>query len=152
MRPASTPRSRHPGRRLTLLSALGLIMIASPAMADYAPMPQADLIERSTLIVTATFVGSQAMRPMTDGAPIQVGVLRVMEVLKGDITTRIALLRVPRSGPGALRASDDIVFQPDQTGLWYLRSLPDGLYAADHPARFVPVDQAQDQIQALRRR
>jgi len=121
-------------------------------MADYAAMPHAELAERSALIVIATFLGSQALRPSPDGPAWQVGVLRVTEVLKGDPAVRVALLLVPYTGPGALRKSDDIVFRADQAGLWYLRNLPDGLYAADHPARFVPMDQAQDRIEALRRR
>lgn len=151
MRPASTPRPIPPGRR-ALIAALGCVMIATPAMADYAPIPPAALAEQSTLIVIGTFLGSQTLRPSPDGPASQVGVLRITEVLRGDPAARIALLLIPYSGPGALRASDAIVFRPDQAGLWYLRARPDGLYAADHPARFVPMDRAQDQIGALRRR
>ena len=53
----------------------------------------------------------------------------------------------------ALRSSSDLNFEREQKRLWLLRAVPDakGLYAFDHPQRFVSAATDPTRIAALRR-
>jgi hypothetical protein len=126
------------------------------AMADFATMTPTEMAEQSALIVVGLFLGAQRVRPARGAAAqpddLHLGVLQVGAVLKGDPDMTVALLRLPPPRPGGMRASAEVALSPGQHGLWYLRQDPDGLYELDRPDRFVPMDQAEGQIRALRDR
>lgn len=72
-------------------------------------------------------------------------------MLKGDAGISVALLVLP--SPDALRSSTDLVYRKGQNGLWFLRVRDQkdaGLYLADYPRRFVPLQQ-KVQIDAFKR-
>jgi len=131
-------------RRHAILLALGLAGSVPTAMADWAAIPQTQLVEQSAIIAFGTFLGAQVVRLQPDGPPLHIGVLQVSQVSKGPPDGRIVLLQLPPPRPAGLMVSDDITPRPGQTGMWYLRQVSDGLYAADHPSRFVRMPRPPD--------
>ena len=120
----------------------------------WAPMSDAELLQRSELIVIGTLQGpTTAPAPAVPGAVVpHVGALAVSEVLKGPAATARVLLAMP--APGALRSSSDIVHRVGDHGLWLLRRHPGGaadVYLADHPQRFVSMATEAARIEALRK-
>ena len=78
------------------------------------------------------------------------GVIRVEETLKGAQGVTVVFLALPGR---KISRSDDLSYQDGQHGLWYLRIRNEekpGVYVADHPQCFVPLDKASEQIAALR--
>jgi len=131
-----------------------LWLLTGSAQAMWTKAGQVELVESSDVIVRATFLGQSSvdLPTLQSTSEVDIGVLNVIEVLKGN-HAEIFLLRVP-SSKGLLRRSDNIYYQPGQTGLWYLRPDNDykGLYLADHPNRFVNTknaDKAAEQVRKL---
>ena len=130
---------------LRVVVLLAALLLAESAMAMWAKLSEQELFESSDLIVVGTLTAADRANPA--GASIRVG-----QVLKGAASASVTL-----AVPAADRpiSSSDIVYRAGQTGLWYLRSQPTAgggvLYLADHPQRFVPIERAQPQIEALRK-
>lgn len=122
--------------RRAILGALVLAGGARTAMADWDAIPRAQLLEKSAIIAFGTFLGAQVVRLQPDAPPLHIGVLQVTQVTKGPPDLRTVLLQLPPPRPAGLMISDDVMPRPGQTGLWYLRQVAEGLYAADHPSRF----------------
>jgi hypothetical protein len=80
----------------------------------------------------------------------RIGLIAVNRVLKGDPGTKAVPLKLPAAqGP---RSGEDIDYPPGTSGLWFLREVgprAPGLYAADHPQRFVPEDRMQAETEAF---
>jgi len=137
------------GRSLALILAVGF---AGSLHAMFAPLSDRELIEGSSLIVQAEFVG-QAPVDFGPGAGSQwLGVLVVRETLTGVVADRIVFIAVP--SPAGPRSSSDILYRPGQTGLWFLHARPggaNGMLVADHPQRFVPAGSGQARIEEFRR-
>ena len=116
----------------------------------FVKLSDTELIEQSGLIVVGELIGRAPIRA-ADGVGTQIlGVIRVEEVLKGERGVSIAFLVLP--GQKIMR-SDELSHPDGQRGLWYLRleNVDEaGIYVADHPQRFVPLDAAGEQIAALR--
>jgi hypothetical protein len=142
------------GRSLALALAAGVLAAGFPGSlhAMFAPLSDRELIEGSSLIVQAEFVG-QAQVDLGPSAGSQwLGVLVVRETLKGVVADKIVLIAVP--SPAGPRSSSDILYQPGQTGLWFLHARPggtSGILVADHPQRFVPAGSGQARIEEFRR-
>lgn len=138
--------------RLVIAAALAAA-VALPigeTLAMFSRLTDAELLERSDLIVTGVLIGRTRIR--TGATDLTVGVITVQETFKGQ-PAAIALLVLPADGRPV--ASDAIPRDDGATGLWYLRlrsPVETGLYVADHPQRFVPADEAQQAIRGLRRR
>jgi hypothetical protein len=110
-------------------------------------MSDAQLIERSDLVVTGTLIGHSAVR--TSAEDLLLGVVQIDKVYKGAAET-VALIVLPR--PDRPISSSDVRFQIGQSGLWFLRlrkADERGIYLADHPQRFTASAQATTQIEAL---
>jgi hypothetical protein len=122
------------------------------ALAMWEKMSDAELLQRSDLIVVGTWQGL-ALPPSGSAAVTPtVGVVAVSEVLKGPATTTRALVVVP--APDAPRSSNDLYYRVGDTGLWLLRKRPGeqaNLYLADHPQRFVPAATEAARIEVLRK-
>jgi hypothetical protein len=83
---------------------------------------------------------------------LHVGVVQIETVFKGDPRQRVALLSLPAPTPG-IHTSDVMTYTAGQTGLWYLRLRSPGelgVFLADHPQRFVAIEQAGEQLESLR--
>ena len=112
----------------------------------WAKLSDAELIAQSDAIVTGVLVGSDLVSGQI------LGRIEVRSVLKGDADARVLRLAMPPVGVAL--SSSDIVFQPRQDGLWFLRlrnrADPD-VYLADHPQRFVPAERAEAAAAAVRK-
>lgn len=117
----------------------------------WAKLSTTELIEKSDLIVTAELVDQKQIT--TNQARLVVGLLEVKEVLKGDKSQTVVLLALP--SPEGPLSSTDIFYKKGQAGLWFLRkgtTHEEGvIYLADHPQRFLPAENAADQIEAIRK-
>jgi len=122
-------------------------------LMQFARYSDAELIERSEVVVVAEFLGQTQMTPAPGRSPVTYGILKVQEVLKGAVPASRNLLLIEQSSPGGLISSSDIAYRAGQTGLWFLRvrNAGDvGPYLADHPQRFVPTsDKNFDSLKAL---
>ena len=118
----------------------------------YAMWTEADdteLVRSSPLIVIANYIGESTFYPAAQSTRLTLGVLQLEMVLQGKSPQKLVLLRVPT--PGFVRKSDDIIYKPGQSGLWFLREdeANPGLYLADHPQRFVPESEMSKKIQSI---
>lgn len=140
--------TRRAGLGLGLLTAL----LPELSVAMFAEMNDAELLQRSTLVVMGDWIGQDSLFVPGATAPMQVGVVSVSEVLKGAPGQALAFVAVP--APNAPRSGSDIHYRKGDLGLWLLRQHPrasSGLYLADSPQRFVPLATGAARIEVLRR-
>lgn len=137
----------------TYITRLALLFTAflgaASVQAMWVRMTDAELVERSHLIVTAIYIGNADIRLKADAEVLHLGVLDIDSTLKGP-QRKVILLQLPRS-QGQLRKSDDISFHPGQKGLWFLREdgQNKGLYVIDNPQRFVPQEKVAGRMESL---
>lgn len=115
-------------------------------------MTDAELIERSDLVIIGVYAGQANIGLGTEGPRFAVGVITVTEVLKGPAGTTVALMALPPAGMP--RSSSDLTFTLGDRGAWCLRSRPgggSGLYLADHPQRFARLPGELATVDTLRR-
>ncbi|HMV21233.1 MAG TPA: hypothetical protein PKL28_14095 [Rhodocyclaceae bacterium] len=113
----------------------------------FVQMSDDELIRQSELIVVGEWLGQS---PLTvDGHRVDLGVVRVSEVLKGPSGTTVVL--IPAASVDAPRSSSDLRYKRGDSGIWFLRPHPRiaGTFSAEHPQRFVSGPPAR--IDALRR-
>lgn len=133
---------------LVLLVAVG----SETGSAMWARMTDSELIQRSDLIVVGEWIGEAQIAIPAQQLKLDVGVVAVKEVLKGDKRQTVALVAVP--GRERLVSSSDIVYRQGQRGMWFLRlrsAGEAGIYLADDPQRFLPDDKAAKEIEAFRK-
>jgi hypothetical protein len=129
-----------------LLLLLCALFVSAEAM--FVKLSDEELIAQSALIVVGELIGRASVGMAADVQTL--GVIRVEETLKGEQGVTVAFLALPG---GKILRSDNLSYWDGQHGLWYLRDTEQtGIYVADHPQRFVPLDQAGEQIQSLRER
>jgi len=119
----------------------------------FVKLSDEELIEHSGLIVVGELIGRATIGAMQGEGTQLLGVIRVEETLKGEQDVTVAFLAL--IGGGLIRRSDQLSYRDGQHGLWYLRlrnADEPGIYVADHPQCFVPLDQAGEQIESLRKR
>jgi len=135
-------------KAIAALCLFSTCMLAGGAGASSARFGDAELVEHSDLIVSATLVRIERQVEPGSASPGETGVLEVRQVLKGAGQPRG--VRLVLSPPGALRSSSDISYTVGQNGLWFLRATPgaDGtpLYRADHPQRFLREEEAAPRL------
>lgn len=131
---------------------ISAIFVSVKLMAMFAPFTDSDLLEHSSLIVQADYVGQSEVQLGTEGGSVCLGVLNVRAVLKGNVSGGVVLLAVP--SPTRMMSGSDIVFKPGQTGWWFLRERSDGakgIFLADHPQRFIPAGSDDAKVEALKK-
>lgn len=113
----------------------------------FAPMSDEELIRHSDLVIVGEWLGQTSLA--IDSTRLELGVIRIGEVLKGSPGAAVAL--VPCPAPDAPRSSSDLRFKRGDAGVWFLRNHPRiaGAFVLDHPQRFVVGPPAR--IDALRR-
>ncbi len=120
----------------------------------WARYSDAELIERSELIVQGRFIGTTEIKPRGAAEAARLGVIEVIRVVKGDPRVRAALLALPPRGRPV--ASTDLYYREGQEGLWFLYQRPGagigGVCYADHPQRFLPADRKDEATERLRKR
>ena len=120
-------------------------------LMQFARYSDADLIERSEVVVVAEFIGHTQVT-LAPGRNATYGVLKIQEVLKGPVPASRNVLLLEQ-GTNGLISSSDITYRIGQSGLWFLRvrnSGDVGPYLADHPQRFVPTtDRNFESLKAL---
>ena len=88
-----------------------------------------------------------------DQSRVEVGVVKVREVLRGP--AGLELVFVATVASGAVRSSSDLVHRRGNRGLWLLRApagADAGIYLADHPQRFVDETVDAKRIEVLRKK
>lgn len=133
-------------RRLWLCTALLQPLFAHGDWADVAPQ---ELARQSDLIVLGEYLGQEQISPPEMSGALNLGVIRVESVLKGE-TRALVLLRLPPARPDGLRLSSDLHFTPGQHGLWLLRQQSAGLFFIDRPERFLDMPAARKLIPWLK--
>lgn len=139
-------------RTTAIVLAAALLFAWTGAHAMWARLSDSELIETSSLIVIGTLAEFTSTTNSSGGRIRTIGVVEIDTVLKGDFDTKIAWLDVPQ--PGTPVSSSDIAYEIGQNGLWFFRLLTPksaGIYAADHPQRFVPFANAGPSIEAVRK-
>jgi hypothetical protein len=141
-------------RVVTLFLAAGVVFSAFPLRSNamFAPLTDRELLEGSSLIVEAEYLGKTEVRLDGQAGSVWLGVLKVRAALKGNVPDGIVLLAVPSGNQPV--SSSDIQFRAGQTGLWLLKAKvdgPKGFYLADHPQRFIPSGTGQAKIDSLKR-
>ena len=126
------------------------LLLSGLAMGDWAYLSPEEMAGQSDLIVLGECVELQRATSASDGSTRSIGVLRVDTVLRGQAPAPTVRLLLPPDRPHGLVASEDVSIVKGQRGLWYLRKRGDDLYFIDRPDRFVPMDEAQPRIDALR--
>ena len=124
------------------LLAFALTMAPAAAGAIWAGMTERQLIDSSALIVTGTLTEKTRIT-LANGAVLHLGVIRVAESHKGDAGPGAVLIALP--APRRIAVSTDIRYRIGQRGLWLLRphgGAVGGIYLADHPQRFMPLERA----------
>jgi hypothetical protein len=127
-----------------------LCTMVGSAAAMFTKLSDEELIAKSALIVVGELIGRASIGAAENAQML--GVIRVEETLKGEKGVTIAFLALP--GTKLIQRSDDLTYRVGQFGLWYLRLQNEnepGVYVADHPQRFVPMDKAGEQIEFLRK-
>lgn len=121
---------------IIFLAIIGLVYMSTAEAAFEAYKPEA-LVSESNVIVKAEMIGSSEIIINNDHV-IVLGVLRVDEVLKGDVAGEVIFLRLP--GPEMEMRADRIDYKKGQVGWWFLTGSEstsmEGIYRADHPQRF----------------
>jgi hypothetical protein len=143
-----------PRRLAVFVATLGiaLIVVSENLMAMFASLTDAELLQNSSLIVEAEYLGQSEVRLGAQGSGASLGVLRVRDVLKGEVPGGVVLLAVP--SPQRPVSGSDIVFKPGQSGWWFLRDASDGskgVYLADHPQRFLAAGGDPARIASLKK-
>ena len=113
-------------------------------------MSDAELLQRSDLIVLGTWQGPVTAPATAGAAAHRVGAVSVSEVLKGPAATRALVVIAAADAP---RSSSELSYRVGEHGLWLLRKQPGGtaeLYLADHPQRFVPAVTESARLESLR--
>ncbi len=139
---------RFSSRLLLLFLALSG---AGSVQAMWAGMSDAELVEASSLIVNAVYIGGADVSLKVDGEILHLGVLDVENTLKGN-QQEVIYIQLPRLA-GSMRKSDDIFFHRGQKGLWFLRkeAAKEGIYVIDHPQRFIPEEKVNSRMDLLRK-
>jgi hypothetical protein len=99
-------------------------------------LSDADLLAQSDVIVRGEHVGLTRLE-MAGAPALTLAGVRVRERYKGPELTLALVVQPPKEGPVS---STDIRHPQGADGLWFLRARtggPSGLFAADHPQRFV---------------
>ncbi len=134
--------------------ALGLMGLQHQAVqAMFAAMTDDELLRRSDLIVFGEWQGQAALRLGPDRSRVEMGVVKVREVLKGP--AGLELVFVATIASGAVRSSSDLVYRRGNRGLWLLHApagADGGIYLADHPQRFVDATVDAKRIEVLRKK
>jgi len=140
------PTWTAPAHVLFLLAML----MSIPAAGDWSQLSAEELARQSDLILVGEFLGRERVKLADHGATLNIGVIRVESVLRGEAGHSVVLLLLPPIRPGGLVASADIRIDKGQRGLWYLKRKSEGLYLVDRPDRFVAMPAAGPRIKALK--
>ena len=130
-----------------------LVLLSGQVQAMWARMSDAELIEKSQLIVVGEWIGQSPLRLGQEGAAMELAVIAVSEVLRGPQSSSVAFVAVPGSEQPV--SSSDLRFKRGDSGVWFLRlrrsGEPNGPYVVDHPQRFLPsLPENAQAINALR--
>jgi hypothetical protein len=140
--------------RIRLMNKAAIVLLLScmtigSAGAMFVGLSDSELVEQSDLIVVGELIG-RARIGAPGGRVMLLGVIKVDETLKGDRDLTVVFIALPDR---RLMSSSDVPYSDGQRGLWYLylRDVEEeGIFLADHPQRFMPIDEAAERIAALR--
>jgi hypothetical protein len=137
--------------KLTLFLSAVLAIISMEAVGMFARYSETELIKSSDLIVVGTLIGRTTLQFGADTGQLNVGVIAIQDQLKGAQDESIALLLLPSENKTLV--SDTIAYKVGQQGLWFLRSrdpVARGLYVADHPQRFEPMEGILERVAEMK--
>ena len=133
--------------RVPFLGILLLALVANSSYAMWAGIPDTQLV-KSPLIVKASYLGRTTLT--LNKEQLQLGVLKVTETLKGN-KQNVVLIRLRISPANSPRSSNEISFQLDQKGMWFLErdNKMEGIYEIKHPQRFIPEQQFKRRLPTI---
>jgi len=133
--------------RMPFLGILLLALVSNSSYAMWAGIPDTQLV-KSQLIVKASYIGTTTLT--LNEEQLQLGVLKVTETLKGN-KQDVVLIRLRISPANSPRRSDEISFQLDQKGIWFLErdNQREGIYEIKHPQRFIPEQQFKSRLPTI---
>ena len=134
--------------RMPFLGILLLALVSNSSYAMWAGIPDAQLVKSSQLIVKASYLGRTTLT--LNKEQLQLGVLKVTETLKGN-KQNVVLIRLRISPANSPRSSNEISFQLDQKGMWFLErdNKMEGIYEIKHPQRFIPEQQFKRRLPTI---
>lgn len=121
---------------IRLLIAATFSLFSHSASALWLEKTHCELFDSSNIIVSGKFIGSSVLTPYK-GAAINIGVIQVNEVIKGQ-TGNAVLIQQPL--PQQPKLSSDLMFNLGDIGIWLLRPsnlFEEGLYHIVYPQQFL---------------
>ena len=133
--------------RMPFLGILLLALVANSSYAMWAGIPDTQLV-KSPLIVKARYIGTTTLT--LNKKQLQLGVLKITETLKGG-KQDVVLIRLRISPANSPRNSNEISFQLNQKGMWFLErdNQRRGVYEIKHPLRFIPEQQFKNRLPSI---
>ena len=118
------------------LCSLAFVALAtSTALASWMAVPLEILVDEADLIVVGKVAKIQDGGFAIDNRKYDVAVLEITGVLK-TLSGKPKVVHIGQPGKGRL-TSADILFRPDQQGIWLLTKDPErNVYWAKHPSQF----------------
>lgn len=137
---------------LNLLKFLGIqiaLLLAQPnALGMFVKMSDEQLLDDSSVIVVAEFIGYSDLELGPAGRSTRLGVLKRSVTLKGETTQTIFLIKL--ASPNAPISSTDLNYKSGDTGLWFLSPTDvKGVFQCNHPQRFVSSAGSPERYEAL---
>lgn len=136
----------RPGRRLAGFRAFACFLVLAGALAGvhvaevqamWQRMSDAELLASSALVVDGEWVGQG--RVTVAGQTLDLGSVKVVEVLRGSLEGTVAFIAVPAADRPI--SSSDLRFRRGDRGLWFFKRSPKGDASSplivDHPQRFL---------------
>ncbi len=114
--------------------------------ASWAPLDEAELFQRSDLIVQATVIEIRGNPQLPQN--LYAAQLKIESSYKGQEDNLFVLTPAPTS----LRVSDQIFLEEGQAGFWFLTQskIYPHFYLLNHPQRFWPLSQRAQFHKALK--
>jgi hypothetical protein len=108
---------------LTLLLAGGLFSVSAYSIMIQVPL--ADLVAGADVIVIGQVTDLECTWNLDNSLIVTVVALRIQEVMKGRVLSRIILIQIPGGTMGdiGLKVSDVPCFQKDETALVFLKTI-----------------------------
>lgn len=118
--------------------------------AMWAKMSHSKLIEKSAIVLIGEMIGKNQVTFSNDQRQRCIGVLKVQKILKGNKEQSVIFLQMPCK----IVKSDDIIYKKGQQGIWFLRLRSNGeqgIYIADNPQRFIPLEKAEKDLAEIKK-
>ena len=130
---------------IRLVIGLAFSLSISSAQAMWAKPDPNITVQDSVLIIEAKLV--DVFKTNLNNRPTTLGLLSIKKHYKGTTNQPLITIQLPNSSSPLL--SSDIHYKIGTSGLWLLNINQNGLLSANHPQRFVPMEQSDSILKRL---